>query len=92
MSTPWERCAPDPNLPRIAACSFCAYRWLAYQSGEDARGRPVYMCLECRAARGLSVISSQPSAPERKPPARETEQLIERLRRERGTRKVGGAG
>ena len=55
MSTPWERCAPEPDLPRIAACSFCPQRWLAYQSGVSTLGRPVYMCFECRAARGCCM-------------------------------------
>jgi hypothetical protein len=72
-SDPWQALAPSPELPAIGMCSYCIGRYLAYQSGANANGRPLFMCSDCAAARGFSFAPLRlgEKQPPRKPPARE---------------------
>jgi len=55
----WDNIAA-PDVPAIGECCFCPRRYLAFQSGVNARGRPVFMCAECRM--NLIEMERRPSA------------------------------
>lgn len=66
----WES-LPTPHMsdvPLIGECAYCPGRYLAYQSGTNARGRPAFRCEECRAA----LECQRGELPQPKPVARET--------------------